>query len=136
MVCRLFLLAYGFVLLSSCGSISAGSVSSNDPAPSGSIVAQGNFVGLNGKAVTGSVAIYNLASGSFVVRLIGISVPAENGLQVAVVINGGVQQILSTLRSYTGTQNYSYSAGGVVDWTNVSIHSPMANADYGMAILQ
>ncbi len=122
-----------FFLFSGCGK---GTVSApNDPAPTGTIVAQGQFAGLNSKSVSGVAVIYQTGS-SYVARLEGISVPNEAGLQV-VVKTSTTTVLQTTLRNISGTQNYSFSVSdGAVTWSSVTIHSTATNLDYGTALLK
>jgi hypothetical protein len=123
-------------VLVGCGQIKLGGGSGpNDPLPSGTIAFQGNFQGLNGQSVSGSVAVYIQSDNTFVVRLNGLTAPSENGLQLTGIVNG-TQQFTTPLRSDTGSQNYTtgMTNSGQV-WDAVSIHSPTANKDYGTANL-
>ncbi len=127
------IIAFFLFFLWSCGK---GTLpASNDPAPIGTIVAQGQFVGLNGKAVSGAAVIYQTSSdGNYVVRIEGIVTPIENGLEV--IAKTSTATVLQTvLRSTRGTQNYSVTVAGVVLWSSVSIFSTLTNLAYGTALL-
>lgn len=122
-------------MLAGCGPIKAGSSSPNDPAPNATIIAQGTFTSLNGQTVTGAAIVYETGGSSYIVRLSGISAPAENGLQVVVVANGTTQATFA-LRAPTGSQNYSMSMSAYsVYWNQVNIHSSVNDEDYGEALL-
>lgn len=121
--------------LAGCGPIKLGSISPNDPAPSGTIMAQGSFTSLNGQTVTGTAIVYFEGGSSYIVRLSGISAPSENGLQVVVVANGATQATFS-LRASSGSQNYMLSLSAYsITWNQVNIHSTVNNMDYGEALL-
>ncbi|MBI4925574.1 MAG: hypothetical protein HY843_06580 [Bdellovibrio sp.] len=122
------------LLLLSCGKGSRSTL--NDPIPSGTIVAMGQFEGLNSKTVTGAASIYKVnTEGSFIVRLEGIASPSENGLQV-VVKTSDTTVLKTPLRSTNGSQNYSFTVTDIVTWSYVSIFSTLSNLNYGMAILK
>jgi hypothetical protein len=117
-----------------CGQLKLGVLQLNDPAPVGTIVAQGTFNGLNGKTVSGVAVIYRLTeTGTHVIRLEGINTPAESGLLVRA--RQGGQVVFDTgLRSTRGTQNYSINITESAGWNSVTIHSTAANEDYATAL--
>ena len=129
------------LLVTACGIPVGPSASPNDAVPSGTITAQGEFTSLNGQAVSGTAAVYLLDASNYVVRLNGIQVPQEAGLQMVVVVDGKEQTRIA-LRSYSGSQNYSLSVttsgalGSLPRFNQVNIHSPVRNLDYGQAILR
>lgn len=132
-------------MLGGCGVVGiGGGTGLNDPAPSGTIVAQGSFAGQNGKAVSGTVSVYKTSCDAstcvFVVRLQNLSAPQESNLQLVATINGAVVANHPVLRASTGTQNYAYSGlFASVVWNQVAIHPgalPVGNSDYGLATLQ
>lgn len=107
----------------------------NDPAPTGTVKAQAAWVSLNGQTVSGTVTVYLLESGSYVVRLNGLSAPSETGLSLRVTASG--QQVISTsLRATGGSQNYSVSPSFANPrWEKATIRSNTAGLDYGEALL-
>jgi hypothetical protein len=124
-------------LAQSCGFVKLGGTP-NDPVPSGTLVAQGPFASLNGWSVTGTAAIYSQGGDAFVVRLGGITVTPQTGLQVVVIANSATA-LEVPLRSTSGSQNYSFTytppAGGTGIFNQVNIHSVIGNRDYGQALL-
>ena len=108
-----------------CGKIKwGGTTIPNDPAPTGNIVAQGEFTGLNGNTMNGTAEIYLNTSGRFIIRLVGITVPNESGLQVIGKADGR-EVYTSQLRFFNGSQNYStnITSGQVTTWDSVMIRS-------------
>ena len=131
---RVFTLAAGLLLLAYAGCGNVGAISPNDQPPNGTIVADGSFTGSN---VSGTATIYQLALGSYVVRLAQFSAPQETGLQVAATVDGKVATRV-TLRATSGNQNYpfTYPVGSLVpQFDQVAIHSVQTNQDYGLAPL-
>ncbi len=123
----------------SCGSTELGTVKINDPAPSsGQIVAQGNFTGLNGKTVSGIALVYQMSDGSHLIRLEGLSAPAETGLQVVAKVDSTIAYSAG-LKGATGNQNYPTTIIGASTWNSIKILStqlaPPEN-EYGAAILE
>jgi hypothetical protein len=109
----------------------------NEPAPQGgTILAQGDFVGLNGKSVGGAAAVYDVGTaGTFVLHLSGLSAPVESGLAVVVVANGS-EQGSNTLRSSQGSQNYFITMVGSPKWNQIIIRNSSTKIDYGQASLK
>ena len=127
------IIVFSLVFLSSCG-LKWGSASPNDTAPTGgTIVAQGSFTSLNGRTAGGTVQIYDMGT-STIVRLVGVTFPAESGLQLSVTGDGAVVST-TTLLATTGSKNYTISASGVSTWNSVTIHSLPKNLDYAQALL-
>jgi hypothetical protein len=136
------------LLASACGLVTAGTSTQNDPVPPGSIVSQGNFTGVNGRAVTGTVAVYQtLDSGGncqYIVRLQNLSAPTDGGLQVIPVVSGAASLSPSfyVLRAPTGNENYYYSTSSSacsatfaqVEISNPAV-SPASAQNYGIATL-
>lgn len=120
--------------VSACGQIHLGSATPNDTEPTGTIIAQGPFVGASSKTVTGTAVIYKVDLGSYIIRLNGISTPSETGLQVVGVTNEG-KLAGQTLRSTSGNQNYSVSTETTPQWLQVNIYSTLNTTNYGTAIL-
>lgn len=119
-----------------CGGIALGPATApRDPVPVGTVVANGEFVGLNGQTVSGVASVYKLTeTGAFIVRLEGITTPSEAALYVRAETNDG--RVLNTyLRATTGTQNYVTTAAGNPTWVSVSIYSTITALDYGKATL-
>jgi hypothetical protein len=132
--------------LCACGNITLGQGTQNDGIPEGNIIAQGIFTGVNGRAVTGTAAVYqSTVSGgcSFVVRLGNLSAPSDSGLVVIPVVNGSqVSPSYWTLRAPTGNQNYSFTTvSGNCGATFAQIEianpalSPASAQNYGVATL-
>lgn len=121
------------VLAAGCG-IRGGSTTLNDPVPSGTIVHTGMWVSMGGQTVTGTVSVYTSSSGTYTFRLEGISAPTEGGLQLIAVSQANGSFFLGTLRGASGNQNYTIEPGVNV-WTQIVLHSPTYNVDYGRANL-
>ena len=109
-------------------------MASNDPVPQGTIIAQGSFVGLNGRTVSGTVTIYLTGIGMYTVRLAGLSIPSENGIQMITVVNDSSLTPI-TLSTGGGNKNYSITLDGSVTWKQIRIYSAPNNLDYGQALL-
>ena len=123
---------------SGCGILPFGGASSNDPVPSGSLVAQGTFSSLNGNTVSGTAGIYQTTDSEFTVRLSSISVSDGASLQVTVQSDGATVYS-SGLRSTSGTQNYSFTHTGSTNWNSVIIESTAGTSpdnQFGIALLQ
>lgn len=119
-----------------CGCAATGDLGSlNDPVPTGTIVAQGTFTGLNGKSASGMAVIYSVASGSYILRLSGVNLPDESGLQLIIVANStNLSSIM--LRGSSGNQNYTFSYSGTSPTFNqVRLYSMTAFTDYATALL-
>ncbi|MGK5084897.1 hypothetical protein WDW37_16540 [Bdellovibrionota bacterium FG-1] len=129
--------------LGGCGNVTlGGGASPNDAVPSGVIVFQGQFLGQNGRTVSGTVSVYKTNCGAstcdFVLRLQNLSAPTDAGLTVVVTINGAVSTTQPPLRAATGNQNYNFTSGVAgASWNQVAIRvAPTANNyDYGLATL-
>lgn len=109
-----------------CG-ISLGSGSIDDPLPSGTIVAQGDFSGQNSQTVSGVVSIWQQTSGStcsFVLRVQSLAAPTGMSLSVVPLVNGApsVSPTYYALRGSTGNQNYTFTGATCgATWAQVSI---------------
>lgn len=127
--------AYLSLLMGGCGQIGIGSASLNDATPSGTLVASGQFFGVNGKTASGAVSVYNQTTENYVIHLSGVTLPQENGLTLISVING-VTQSGVTLRSSSGSQNYSVTSTSNASFTLLRLFSPTHNQDYAQANLR
>lgn len=133
MIAMAFFLALG---TQGCAEIGLGGGQAfNDPLPTGQIVAQGPFYGLNDKTVSGTAVVYKTSSTSYTLRLSGVSFPDETGLVLIPVANNAAQAPLS-LRGPTGNQNYTLNASGTVTWNQVLLRNSTNNLDYAQALLQ
>jgi hypothetical protein len=125
------------VILACCSGIGIGigtSANPNDVRPTSQVMVQGSFTGLNGKTVTGNAMVFDTGNLNYVLRLEGISTPAEGGLQVR--LFGSDRQHNFDLRAYSGSQNYSFTSTNTsVRFTDVSIFSTVTNMPYGSALL-
>ena len=121
------------VLLLTCfGCGKAVSTSPNDAAPvGGTIVATGAFSG----AVTGTVSVYSMGSNSYIIRLVGLSAPAEAGIQMIPWVNSAAATTF-TLRAATGNQNYNLTASGTLVWNKIVIRSSSQARDLDEAPLR
>lgn len=131
------LLAIAALLLGShCGEMGTSGGTFNEPAPSGTVVAQGTLESRNQKAVSGGASVYLQSSGTYVLRLEGISVPTTVTLQ-AVLYSNSTKYVQQLLKSSQGSMNYTFSVADASrpTWSYVSIFSPSENIDYGKAIL-
>lgn len=109
--------------------------SPNDSRPSGVLIAQGSFTGQNGQNASGSAQIF-MDGGAYILRLEGISVPSENGLNVQVLSSASQTPVYSSsLRSSSGNQNYSFSTALTGRFATVYIYSTLRQKNYGIAIL-
>ncbi|MEO5969391.1 MAG: hypothetical protein ABIQ95_05650 [Bdellovibrionia bacterium] len=107
----------------------------SDVSPTNLPMAQGFFTGQNGKTVTGNALVFSTGLPNFILRLEGITTPAELGLQIQLVGSDG--QTNFALRAYGGNQNYTFtSANPGVVFSRVYIHSTLTNMPYGTAILK
>lgn len=132
-------------LLTACGDIKLGAGTVNDAEPSGTVVAQGNFTGQNGRSVSGVAMIYSLSSGSsciHYVRLVSLSAPSDATLQVIPIVNGAasVSPTFYTLRGATGNHTYAFTGAPCgSNWVQVQIANPALNPpsaqNYGIATL-
>ncbi len=134
-------MVFSAAFFASCSEVNLGPATINDPAPSGSLVYQGNFASFNGRTVTGEVSVYQGSCSAtlicnFTVRLQSLSAPADSGLQVVPTINGVSPTATFTLRASTGNQNYYYSEiPSAAVWTTISIYSATENTHFGIANL-
>lgn len=129
----------GCVSLFGCGGfgLSYGYPAGNDPAPDGTIVAQGQFSGANGKTVSGTAVIYSTGFGAFTLRLESLSVPLESSLLITA--HASSETVYSTtLSAYSGNKNYSISLSENKTFTSVKISSALVAAPnnvYGSALM-
>jgi hypothetical protein len=113
-----------------------GNGSSNDPRPEGTLIAQGQLGGLSGRAVTGTALIFLAGGSSYILRLEGLSGPAENNLQIQVYGSFSPSPVfISTLSSTSGNQNYSFATGPGNQFNTVSIYSTLSRTNYATAVL-
>ncbi len=126
------------VLSQACGILPAGSATGTDPIPNGTVIKRGNFSGLNGRTVTGSVSIFQLASnGTHVIRLEGISVPQEGPFLVVGTSSSSATLYAAQLRFTSGNQNYYTTVQSPTTWDSIWIRSSTNGLlpDYGKAVL-
>ncbi len=133
---RLLFVSGGLLSFYGCGVVSTDGTSLNEPAPSGTIVAQGTFESRNQKTVSGGATVYLVSAGSYVLRLEGISVPTTVSLQ-AVLASGSTIYVQQLLKSSQGSMNYSFSIadGSTPTFSYASFFSASENLDYGKATL-
>ena len=132
----IFLTVSLLTLLPGCNKISLNGTSTpNETAPNAPILASGQLIGLNGKTVGGLAIAYNPSSGANILRLSGITLPNETGMQIIANVNG-VEQSPITVQYYTGSTNYTMNVSGSTAWTIVTIHSTATNLDYAQAIMK
>ena len=124
--------------LMSCSGVNittGGGSAPNDVRPTNLPLVQGVFTGQNGKTVTGTAVIFNVSASNYVLRLEGISTPAEGGLQVQLYTSDGQSNF--SLRASGGSQNYTFSSTDPnVLFSSVSIFSTPNNLSYGSALLK
>ncbi|MGK5087244.1 hypothetical protein WDW86_06770 [Bdellovibrionota bacterium FG-2] len=131
-----YFLLFSCLVLQGCGQMQTGTVPiPNDPLPKGTITAQAEFLGLNSQTASGVVVIYSMDTGSWIVRLEGVSLPVESGLQLIPVADSETVGT-TALRSSKGTQNYSLTLASTPKWNKVRIHSTRTNTDYAEAIFK
>lgn len=89
--------------LTGCGGISIGIGRGilNDSVPNGTVLTQGNFSGQNGQTVTGAAIIYTIGINNYIVRLSGITISFENGLQMWVMANESKPAYIASLKAPT-----------------------------------
>jgi len=120
----LVLLLFAAPTLDACGILPGGAAIPNDPVPQGTVIGSGVLNPLNGKTCGGFASVYRLATdSSFVVRLEGLVVPAENTLHVVAYSNTQVS-LDASLRSTKGTQNYPTGLADGRTWTSIYIRQP------------
>jgi len=124
--CLIIFLLFSYIL-PGCGqvTITGGSSSLSESAPTGSIVFQGTFSSVSSDTFSGIAAIYLTTAGSFTARLQSFSTSSSSTLKVVGVDGNGDDVFSSTLRAQSGDQNYSTgtSNGGVVSWSAVNIET-------------
>jgi hypothetical protein len=97
------------LLLSGCGIIATGSGGSCQAPTNASIVATGSFA-TNADSITGSVAIYELATGSYELVMSAFSGPSDStSLYVSVVDSTGAQDLYTPLTGSSGDYCYDFS---------------------------
>lgn len=114
-------LALSLLVLGGCalGGTGGGTITRNDPAPSGTIVEQGSFELRSGESVAGTAAIYLTDSGTYTIRLEGFTVPSTTGLRVVGKASGTT--LYSSSLTATGNVNFSTSVTPPKTWTSVDI---------------
>lgn len=126
---RLLLATALIISLSGCGTLPS-AVCSTDASPtSATLKAQGNF---SGGGVSGSVTVYDGGSGTYLIRLTGLTAPNESGLYIKATASGSTVMNYP-LKSSCGNQNYTVSASGT--FQSVTIRSNTKNQDYSIAPL-
>jgi hypothetical protein len=137
------LLSFIFLLNLNCADIGIGlgpSGPPNDATPSGTLLRQSQFNGLNGKTASGAAIFYSgNGAGNYILRLEGVSFPEETGLAIRVY---SASQLVSTLqlRSSSGSQNYTLSGVGtqlnfsIYGQISVYIFSNVNNKNYALAM--
>ena len=97
-------------------------------------MASGEFIAIAGAAVSGTVTVYDMSDGAYIVRLAGLVAPAETGMTVIPVVDGSSVASLA-LRANTGTQNYTIQTTvSSPGWDKVRLHSSATNRDYAEAL--
>jgi hypothetical protein len=132
-----YLFSLFLLCVSACGGVGLGTgtaTAPNDARPTGAALYQNNFYGMNGKTVTGFAGIYFNGNNNYIVRLDGISMPNEAGMQVHVFGTPGDKVATMSLRAVTGSQNYQVNglATGFV-FKSVYIFSTATNTYYAAA---
>jgi hypothetical protein len=132
-----------FLLNVNCADIGIGfgpSGPPNDATPTGTVLRQGQFSGLNGKTASGAAIFYSgNGAGNYILRLEGVSFPEETGLSIRIY---SASQLVSTLqlRYSSGSQNYTLSGIGsqlnfsIYGQISVYIFSSVNNKNYALAI--
>jgi hypothetical protein len=124
--------------LAGCGGINLNTGSSpapNDTRPSGSPLVQAALTSQNGKTVSGSAMIFFSGTSSYTLRLEGISIPQETGLQILVYATPGGKISTQSLRSTSGSQNYTISNSAIgLTFNNIYIYSTQTNTNYASAL--
>ena len=126
------------LFLNGCGILPAGNNALTEGKPSGTVVANGSFTTLVAdKTTTGAVSVYLGSSGTYIIRLEGLSAPSGT-LQVVGDTSTQADAYTSALRSSSGDQNYFTNLGPPLTWTSVYIRNPAltTNRDYARATLQ
>lgn len=104
----------------------------NDPRPSGTLLAQGAFVGQNSQTVAGNALIFYDGS-NFILTLQSLTAPSETGLLIQVfTLNSQTAAYAAPLLYNSGTKNYTFSAAtGGVRFSNVYLYSQQNRLIYG-----
>ncbi len=105
-----------------CGSIGLGTGTSNDPAPSGTIVYSGTFA-TNSNEISGTVFVYHQSGSTYTIRLESFSASTASNLKVQGITANGETELDSSLKSSSGNQNYSVSGVASTIWSSVKIVS-------------
>ena len=120
-----------------CGAIPLGSAGpGNDTLPTGTLLAQGQFFGMNGNTVSGSAQIY-FSSGSYVLSMVGISFPDASSLTAKVYISNP-SKVAATVQliSTAGTNNYPFSSqSGLNSFAQVLVLNTPNNQNFASAQL-
>ena len=130
-LCLLMIL--GTLSLGSCGAIKAGAAPpATDPAPTGTIEAQGSLLGQNGVTASGSVSVYNSGT-SQILRLDNLSIPINSGNQIFLEVSG--QVVFTTiLKSASGNQDYDTGLTAAQTWTQATIRTSSNTNNPAIAI--
>ncbi len=115
--------ALALLTLTACGfDLSGDTIAFNDAAPGGTVVAVGTFTGTG---ATGTVRVFRVATGSYTVRLEGLSVTDPLPAYLTGTVGGQNGRLQTQLRGSTGNQNYNFNAGGAnMSWTSVELRPP------------
>ncbi len=141
-------LAFALLLLISIGTVlircslsgvtvgGGGSTLPNDPIPSGSLVVQGLFSGMNGQTVSGTAAIYTDGT-TVTLRIANLVTSVTSGLQVQVYASNSSTALCTiNLVYYTGTKNYTCSSAMGGTYSSVDLYSITNQLNYAVAQLR
>ena len=120
------------LILTACGPFKGGYNPPNDPIPNGTQITSATLTAGGGKTVSGTVEIYRVDVGTYVIRLDNVILPTESNLEIIGTNNLGTLSPIN-LRFSTGTQNYNVQVSGTPHWTQVAIYSPSAQQNYAFA---
>ena len=135
MLLRAIIPSFLLLMQSACGWVQLGGGTLNEMPPKGTLIYSGSFSSFSTtSAVSGGVSVYLMSSGSYIVRLESYSGPTETGLQLRVIADSATLTTLS-LRSSSGSMNYSVSGTSNADFQQVYVYSPTNRVDYGKADL-
>ena len=136
---RPILIVLAALSITGCGgfNLNYGYPTGNDAAPNGTVVAQGQFFGANGKTVSGTAVIYSTGFGIYVLRLESLSAPQEASLLVTLHTSSETAYS-SSLSAYSGNKNYAVNLAENKTFTSVKITSALVAAPgnvYGNALM-
>ncbi|MFZ9596731.1 MAG: hypothetical protein ACO3A2_11740 [Bdellovibrionia bacterium] len=116
--------------------LGGGSGTLNDPRPSGILLASGPLVGQSGRTVTGTAAVFNTTGSQFILRLEGLTLPSSDALaQIQLFGQLGLQNTF-TLRSTSGSQNYTFTNTSLaITFSDVTLVSTATNQPIASANL-